>query len=92
MLNPGAWTKHIDALRAIIRLLQALPTDCIWGLSVTEADCVDGQGVMTIYVQNEKERVHLRTVLDLGCVLDEGDNYETHRLTDIVQLSICEEN
>jgi hypothetical protein len=90
LANRIAYPEHIEALRTVMQLLRLLPGDYKWGLSMTEADTADGQGIFNIYVKDEDARVRMRKLLNLGCILEEGDDYEVHRLTDTLYLNICE--
>lgn len=92
MDNRLAYPEHVEALRSVMMVLRLLPGNYKWALSMTESDCADGQGVFNIYVKDENARVCVRKLLNLGCIIEEGDDYEVHRLTDTLYLNICEEN
>jgi len=58
-----------------------------WAIHATDSPI---DTVLQFYVTTEKERVSLRTALELGLPDEEGDAYETHRLSGM-SLSIIED-
>ncbi len=86
-----AYPHQGDALRTAQGIIRALPLGLRWSLMLTEADLPDAPGVLNIFVDSGAERLRLRAMLRLQSRLDEGDSYESYRLTDTLVLSLIEE-